>query len=176
VKAFFDIDWKDRPDLLASEQAQVQFINSVIGHLSRHCGYSSDIRDWSIQQTLHEDKFSIHLVLNDNTHYANCAQLKAHLLACQVDFAHYGIDTHVYATAQLRALGSGKEWDAADFKPKLLRGINHANITFPEFANGSGSIYSSREPIAGSGNASASRTIASALGTFLLCKRKLRTL
>ena len=34
VKAFFDIDWKDSPDLLASEQAQVQFINSVIGHLA----------------------------------------------------------------------------------------------------------------------------------------------
>lgn len=137
VKAFFDLDFSlaNRPDL-ASPQAQAQFISSAIGHLSRHCGFSSDVSDWSVQQTLHEDKFSVHLVLNDNTHFANCAQLKAHLIACNVDFAKYGIDTHVYATAQLRALGSGKEWDAANFKPKLLRGINHANITFPEFASG----------------------------------------
>lgn len=136
VKPFFDIDFKDRPELIDNDREQAQFLNSLIGHLSRHCGYSSNIADWSIQQTFHENKFSVHLVVNDNTHYANCKALKAHLIACGVDFARYGIDTHIYATGQLRALGSGKEWDQVDFKPLLLRGIRHDLVTFPQFAAG----------------------------------------
>ena len=128
VKPVFDVDLKDA-SLVNNPAAKRQFLNRLIGHLSRRCGYSSNIEDWAIMECFYPDRVSFHLVLNANVHYASNVIQGHHMRSCGVEFREYYIDRNIYNTnAQLRAIGSGK-WDSNAYNPFLLMGVPHSEMT-----------------------------------------------
>ena len=131
----FDIELHD-VELAGDDLKQAQFISSFVGHISRHCAFSSERKDYMIMQCPHPDKFSLHIVYRGNLHYANSKAQWLHLLECGVETKKFGIDQNIYSNGMLRALGSTK-WlpeDKPYCPPMLLRGQIHSQMeNFREF-------------------------------------------
>lgn len=129
-KPAFDLDMRkeESPWDLDTDLGKAQFIVQFVAECAVKLGYSSDITCYQFIWTTHDDKFSLHVIVNCALHYASNKHMLAHLKECDFNSRRFFVDTHLYAThAQLRIPYSGK-WDDKPYAPALIMGVHHEDV------------------------------------------------
>ena len=118
AKKFFDIE--KQFEAVVRDSDVEEYVDTLVAHLMALCSWPSR-QYYTVMRCQYPDdpcKLSLHVVVNDPTHFSNPKKQLDHMEQAGVDFETYGIDKNVYSvsTKRLRAIGACK-WTEAGLSP-----------------------------------------------------------